>query len=111
MKLISPPGVLLTEVAGQLLESAQALGLAPEVVETTTGAEFGYGFTVPDDVFDHWFLRRGEAAGMTTETVPGPQGPVVPPEAEFPEQLTEPVAEEKPRVRKRGVKATTEGEV
>jgi hypothetical protein len=100
MKLISPPGALLTEVAGQLLESAQALGLAPEVVETTTGAEFGYGFTVPDDVFDHWFLRRGEARNPQP-----PSEPVV-----FPEPVAPVVAEPRVPARKsRGVKPVTEG--
>lgn len=99
MKLISPPGPLLTEVAGELLESAQALGLTPEVVETTTGAEFGYGFVVPDEVFDHWFLRRGEA--RTT----APSEPEV-----FPEPVAEVVAEpEVPKKRSRGVKPVTEG--
>ena len=39
MKMISPPGKLMGEVAGQLLDSAQALGYPPDVVETTSSAE------------------------------------------------------------------------
>lgn len=61
MPVVSPPPELLTEVAQGLLASAAALGAPPEVVATTTGALFGNGFVVPQDVFDHWFLTRGEA--------------------------------------------------
>lgn len=100
MRLISPPGEHLTEVAGQLLESARLLGLQPGVVETTTGAEFGYGFTVPDDVFDHWFLRRGEASGAAAAPVEEFSPEVVVPEV--PEA-------EVPRKKTRGVKPVTEG--
>lgn len=74
MKTISPPGKLLTEVAQGLLASAEALGHPADVVATTSGAEFGNGFTVPDDVFDHWFLGRGEAkAPPTAPAEPEPE--------------------------------------
>ena len=67
MPLVSPPPELLTEVAQGLLASAAALGRNPDVVATTTGAIFGNGFVVPQDVFDHWFLGRGEANGVMVE--------------------------------------------
>lgn len=128
MRLISPPPEQLATVARQLLASADLLGLAPETVATTTGAEFGYGFTVPDELFDHWFLRLGEPAVTATAMKPKvfsePTGPVVPFEDEFPEapetvtpevpEVSEaPVPEvpEKPKRGKRGTAATTEEEV
>lgn len=122
MKLISPPAELMTVVAQQLLASAEALGLRPEVVATTTGAEFGYGFTVPAVVFDHWFLGRGEAAGIKVpaaepepEVFLEPQGPEVPLEEEFPAvEVTvdgaPEVPEDKPKRRSRGVAKTTDEE-
>src|SRR5688572_9552792 len=55
MPTISPPAELLAEVATGLLASATELGHSPDVVATTSGALFGYGFVVPQDVFDHWF--------------------------------------------------------
>jgi hypothetical protein len=100
-------------------------------VATTTGAEFGYGFTVPDDLFDHWFLGRGETAGTLAAVEPEPEaevfleplGPEVPLEEELPvtsevPEVPELGAPEVPKVpeaavpakRKRGVKAA-EGEV
>jgi hypothetical protein len=122
MRTISPPAELMTEVAGQLLAAAEKLGHRPEVVATTTGAEFGYGFVVPTDVFDEWFLNRGRHILLAPETVAaldeaflGPQGPEVPFEEEFPvtevpEDEVPEVPDEKPKRRSRGVAKTTEGE-
>lgn len=120
MRMISPPAELMTEVARQLLATAETLGHRPEVVATTTGAEFGYGFTVPDDVFDHWFLSRGEGAAAPVAVVPEeflePLGPEVPLEEEIPVTVAEEadevpeVPEAAPRRRSRGVAKNTEEE-
>lgn len=77
MPLVSPPPELLTEVAQGLLASAAALGHPVGVVATTSGALFGNGFVVPQDVFDHWFLSRGEAKGIVTEVAEEAPAPVV----------------------------------
>lgn len=122
MKMISPPPELMTEVAQQLLASAEQLGLPVTAVETTSSAEFGNGFMVPAAVFDHWFLRRGEAAGMKASdpaapepgVFPEPLGPQVPLVDEIPaaEVTGDEVPEvpEPPKRRSRGVAKTTEGE-
>lgn len=119
MRIISPPAELMAEVARELLATAEALGHRPEVVATTTGAEFGYGFVVPVDVFDEWFLNRGRHVLLAPETVAAldeaflePQGPEIPLEEEIPvtpDEVPE-VPETSPRRRSRGVAKTTDKE-
>ena len=110
MKTISPPGELLAEVARELLGHAEKLGHQASVVETTTGAEFGYGFVVPDDVFEAWFTSRGEARAMATAELPTESGGTEDLELQEPEATPEPVAEpEVPAAKpKRGPKAATD---
>jgi hypothetical protein len=100
MKTISPPGSLMTEVAGQLLVSAEALGYPADVVATTSGAEFGYGFTVPDDVFDHWFLSRREPGTVDPKDLETAEAVI----------LVEPEPKPEPKRKGRGVKAATTDE-
>ena len=113
MRTVSPPGELLTEVAQGLLGAAERLGLPATVVATTTSAQFGYGCVVPDEVFDAWFLTRGEAGGAPVRTVELPTFPGVtedlehlaaldpggtPEESETPEVPEEPEVPETPEV-------------
>jgi hypothetical protein len=98
MKTISPPGGLMTEVAQGLLASARALGHPAGVVATTSGAEFGYGFTVPDDVFDHWFLSRREPGTVDPKDLETVEAVV----------LVEPEPKPEPKKKGRGVKAATD---
>lgn len=77
MPVVSPPPDKLTGVAQGLLASAAALGRSPDVVATTSGALFGNGFVVPQDVFDHWFAGLGEAKAEEPEAIEEAPAPVV----------------------------------
>lgn len=100
MAVIHPQGPDVTQTATALLQAAQELDLPQTVVATTSSAEYGTGFVVPDEVARkfHKYMKSSVApirVDMDSDVANEPE-----PEPELdnpvPESTPEPEPEDKP---------------
>lgn len=97
MAIIAAPPEHMTRVAGELLASAAALGLAASTVATTSDSPLGIGFLVPDTLHEYW-MKHFNASSASPE-----------PEPEDTEPHGTPAPEPKPRGKRGPSKPVTDG--